>query len=47
MRRRPSAPIETLADDEALARDIKVTVTRIRLPSGGEVVVVKKVGSDE
>lgn len=31
----------------ATARDIGVKITRVRLPSGGEVVIVERVMSDD
>lgn len=43
-RRRRPPPIQEQDLDAAAQRDIGVSVTRIRLPSGAEVVVVKKHG---
>lgn len=43
-------PLPKLMDpnvSSAMARDIGITVTRIRLPSGGEVVIVERVNGDE
>ena len=47
LRSRSTVPIEHLADDERLADDARVRVIRIRLPSGAQLVIVKKAGSDE
>ncbi len=41
LRRDKAAPLENV--DAKLARDLGVSVTRIRLPSGKDVVIVKPV----
>ncbi len=41
-RKKPPSPSHGLNLSPALQRDIGVSITRVRLPSGAEVVVVSK-----
>ena len=46
---RKESPPKLLDPDirPAMARDIGVTITRIRLPSGGEVVIIEPMNGDD
>jgi len=47
LRKKPPPKLMNPDVSPAMARDVGVTITRIRLPSGGEIVIVERMNDDE